>query len=144
MNVFEIPLQLINLQGDGFHLLVEVVVYGQAFNLVLDTGASKSALDKDTITALIDDDSQIYHLPDRHAIGVGTSSMERYAVIVPEFKIGDLIVENYAVPVFDLTTVKFAYETMQLPAVIGVLGGDILKGYHAVIDYQSNILRLFN
>ncbi|ADY50753.1 hypothetical protein Pedsa_0167 [Pseudopedobacter saltans DSM 12145] len=142
MEEFIIPLQLINLQGDGFHLLVEVFVYGQSFNLVLDTGASKTSLDKDTITLLLEGEDTIQHLPDQHAVGLGTTTMERYIAVLPEFKIGDLGITAYEVPVFDLSTIKYAYEQLNLPSVIGVLGGDILVEYQAVIDYKSLIMRL--
>ncbi|WP_240534782.1 aspartyl protease family protein [Pedobacter aquae] len=137
---FVIPLQLINLQGDGFHLLVEVVVYGQNFKAVLDTGASKSAFDKEIVESLAVDD--IIHMPDQHAIGLGTTTMERYVAHFAELKIGGLIIKDYEAPVFDLSAVKYAYEQLNLPPVIGVIGGDILMDYHAKIDYESLTLVL--
>ncbi|WP_154285997.1 aspartyl protease family protein [Pedobacter puniceum] len=137
---FVIPLQLINLQGDGFHLLVEVVVYGQNFQAVLDTGASKSAFDKEIIESLAVDD--IIYMPDQHAIGLGTTTMERYVAHFPELEIGNLIIQDYEAPVFDLSAVKYAYEQLNLPPVIGVIGGDILMDYHAKIDYESLTLVL--
>lgn len=137
---FVIPLQLINLQGDGFHLLVEVVVYGQNFQAVLDTGASKSAFDKEIIESLAVDD--IIYMPDQHAIGLGTTTMERYVAHFAELEIGNLIIQDYEAPVFDLSAVKYAYEQLNLPPVIGVIGGDILMDYHAKIDYESLTLVL--
>ena len=50
-----VPLELINLNDDGFHLLVEVVVFGQSFQAVLDTGASKTVFDKETILEYMKD-----------------------------------------------------------------------------------------
>jgi hypothetical protein len=135
-----IPLELINLQGDGFHLLVEVVVYGQNFQAVLDTGASKSAFDKEIIESLTVDD--IIHIPDQHAIGLGTTTMERYVAHFAELKIGSLVIEHYEAPVFDLSAVKYAYEQLNLPPVIGVIGGDILMDFNAKIDYESLTLVL--
>ncbi|WP_245584812.1 retropepsin-like aspartic protease [Pedobacter glucosidilyticus] len=135
-----IPLELINLQGDGFHLLVEVVVYGQNFQAVLDTGASKSAFDKEIIESLAFND--IIHLPNQHAVGLGTTTMERYVANFSELKIGDFLIKNYEAPVFDLSAVKYAYEQLNLPPVIGVIGGDILMDYQAKIDYESLTLVL--
>jgi hypothetical protein len=139
----EIPLQLIDLQGDGFHLLVEIVVFGQIFKAVLDTGASKSAFDMEIVSGFAKAD-QIIHVPDHHAIGLGTTTMERYYVICPELKLGNLIIENYEAPVFDLSAIKFAYEKLNLPPVIGVLGGDILMEYNAVINYKKLTLTIVN
>ena len=141
MNVYHLPLQRIDLQGDGFHLLVEVVVFGQFFYAVLDTGASKSAFDMELMSALVGDE-EIIHVPDQQAIGLGTTSMERYVVNVPELILGDLTLNNYEVPVFDLSSIKFAYAQLNLPAVIGVIGGDLLTQFNAVIDYRNLILTL--
>ncbi|WP_442795262.1 aspartyl protease family protein [Pelobium manganitolerans] len=136
-----LPLQLIDLQGDGFHLLVDIEVFGVQFKAVLDTGASKTAFDMEIISGLAPAD-QIVHMPDHHAIGLGTTTMERYFVICPELKLGDLIIHDYEAPVFDLSAIKYAYSQLDLPPVIGVLGGDILQEYNAVIDYGSLTLHL--
>jgi hypothetical protein len=135
-----IPLELVNLQGDGFHLLVEVVVYGQKFNAVLDTGASKSAFDKELIESLSDD--LIQHIPDQHAVGLGTTTMERYIAVFPTLSIGEIVVENYEAPVFDLSSIKYAYAQLDLPPVIGVIGGDILMDFKALINYETLTLTL--
>jgi len=137
-----IPLELVNLQGDGFHLLVEVVVYGQKFNAVLDTGASKSAFDKELIEGLSDD--LIQHIPDQHAVGLGTTTMERYVAVFSSLTIGSIVIPDYEAPVFDLSSIKFAYAQLDLPPVIGVIGGDILMDYKAVIDYSSLTLTLYH
>jgi hypothetical protein len=141
MSKYILPLEVIDLQGDGFHLLVEVVVFGQIFKAVLDTGASKSAFDLELMSSLVAED-KIIHVPDHHAIGLGTTTMERYFVNCPELKLGGLTIENYEVPVFDLSTIKFAYEKLDLPPVIGVIGGDILMQFHGIIDYQNLCLTL--
>ena len=141
MTQYHLPLQVVDLQGDGFHLLVEVVVFGQNFKAVLDTGASKSAFDMDIIAGLAPS-NQIIHIPDQHAIGLGTTTMERYIVNCPELKLGDLIIENYEAPVFDLSAIKFAYEKLELPLVIGVIGGDILMQFKGIIDYKNLRLTL--
>ena len=141
MTTYKIPLQIVDLQGDGFHLLVEVVVFGQIFKAVLDTGASKSAFDMEIISSLASP-NQIIHVPNHHAVGLGTTTMERYFVVCPEMQVGELTIENYEAPVFDLSSIKFAYQNLNLPSVIGVLGGDILMQYSALIDYKDLSLTL--
>ena len=141
MPKYKLPLEVVDLQGDGFHLLVEVVVFGQIFKAVLDTGASKSAFDFEIVSGLASPD-QIIHVPDHHAVGLGTTTMERYLVICPKLKVGKLLIKNYEAPVFDLSAIKFAYERLNLPPVIGVIGGDILMHYHGVINYQKLQLTL--
>jgi hypothetical protein len=42
----------------------------------------------------------------------------------------------------DLSAIKFAYEKLNLPPVIGVIGGDILMDYKGIINYKNLTLTL--
>ena len=140
MRTTKVPLQLINLQNDGFHLLVEVVVFGQSFNVVLDTGASKTVLDKATVENHIAAGDLLFS--DKLSTGLGTNSMESFILNLPDLHIGRLKLKDFEAAVLDLSSISLAYENLQLPAVIGVLGGDILQQYNAVIDYGKLQLTL--
>lgn len=140
MRTTKVPLQLINLQNDGFHLLVEVVVFGQHFNVVLDTGASKTVLDKTTVEQHIASGDLIGS--DKLSTGLGTNSMESFILKLPSLYIGKLKLEDFEAAVLDLSSISTAYESLQLPPVIGVLGGDILQQYEAQIDYGNLQLTL--
>ncbi len=136
-----VPLELINLQDDGFHLLVEVVVFGKKFNAVLDTGASKTVLDKTIVERHITTGELL--LSDKLSTGLGTNDMESHTVLLPSLKIGRLRLEDFEVAVLDLSTISTAYESLNLPPVIGVLGGDILQSRGATISYEKLELKLF-
>lgn len=140
MRTVKVPLQLINLQNDGFHLLVEVVIFGHPFNVVLDTGASKTVLDKTSIEKYIATDDLLSS--DKLSTGLGTNSMESFILYLPSFNIGKLKIENFEAAVLDLSSISAAYESLQLPPVIGVIGGDILQKHKAVIDYNKLELKL--
>ena len=140
MKTVKVPLQLINLQNDGFHLLVEVVVFGHAFNVVLDTGASKTVLDKTSVECHIAADDLLSS--DKLSTGLGTNTMESFILHLPAIHIGKLKIENFEAAVLDLSSISLAYENLQLPPVIGVLGGDILQQYNAVINYNKLVLKL--
>ena len=140
MRTVKVPLQLINLQNDGFHLLVEVVIFGHPFNVVLDTGASKTVLDKTSVEKYIATDDLLSS--DKLSTGLGTNSMESFILYLPSFKIGKLKIENFEAAVLDLSSISAAYESLQLPPVIGVIGGDILQKHKAVIDYNKLELKL--
>ena len=141
MKTTVVPLTLINLQDDGFHLLVEIVVFGIKFNSVLDTGASKTVLDKMTVEQYIKKGE--LRISDKLSTGLGTNTMESHTVILPDLKIGKLKLKNFESAVLDLSTISTAYESLNLPPVIGVLGGDILRSHQAVISYKQSQLKLF-
>lgn len=140
MKPVRVPLELINLQNDGFHILVEVVVFGNPFNVVLDTGASKTVFDKNTVEKYIASADLLFS--DKLSTGLGTTSMESFTIHLPELRIGKLKIKNFEAAVLDLSSICEAYENLQLPPVIGVLGGDILQEYKAIINYSKLILKL--
>ena len=136
-----IPLTLLNLQDDGFHLLLEVIVFGRSFNAVLDTGASKTVFDKATVENHLSEDLVLRHT-DMVSTGLGTTSMQSFILNVPDLQIGDFHLKDHEVAVLDLSTINFAYEQLDIDPVIGVIGGDILTRFGGVIDYRKNTLKL--
>lgn len=134
----EVSLEILNLHDDGFHLLVEVFVFGQPFKAVLDTGASKTVFDKTTVEDYIDKETLL--LSDKLSTGLGTNSMESFTLTVPDLRIGGLHVLDMEIAVLDLSMINHAYEKLEIGPVIGVVGGDILMLYGAVIDYSREKL----
>lgn len=133
-----VPLHIIDLHEDGYHPLVEVSIFGKPFTLVLDTGASKTAFDHG---ALLNEDAKL-EVSDRLSTGLGTNDMISSTAIIRDMQIGDLLIEEFEVAVLDLSTINIAYRQLNHPEVLGVLGGDILMKYKAVIDYGAGTLRL--
>lgn len=137
----KIPLEIIELQGDGFHILVDVVLFDTSFKMVVDTGASKTVLDKTTLLHAGIDESTL-ESSNILSTGLGTNNMESFFTTIPSMGMGDWNIKNFSTAVLDLSTINFAYEQMNFSPVVGVLGGDILKTYGAVINYKSNSLSL--
>jgi hypothetical protein len=135
-----IALQIIDLQQDGFHPLIVVSVFGKSFLLVLDTGASKTAFDRNML--LEAEKNAVITLSDRLSTGLGTNTMVSSTAIINNLYIGSLLITEFEVAVLDLSTINFAYKELGHPEVLGVLGGDILMKYSAVIDYGKRVLNL--
>jgi hypothetical protein len=135
-----VPLRIIDLHGDGFHPLVDVILFGKPFTMVLDTGASKTAFDQTTLAAANDEMNIL--ASDKLSTGLGTNTMESFTAVVTDLHIGDLSIAEFEVAVLDLSTINVAYSQMGHPQVLGVLGGDILMKYKAVIDYGKGLLKL--
>lgn len=138
--MIKIPLALLNLQDDGFHLLVEVVVFEHSFKAVLDTGASKTVFDKTIVERHIGEKE--LKSSDRVSTGLGTTNMESFTWLLPDFQIGSFHLKNFEVAVLDLSSINFAYENLSIEPVIGVIGGDILTQYQGIIDYGKMTLTL--
>ncbi|MBE8714553.1 retroviral-like aspartic protease family protein [Sphingobacterium hungaricum] len=139
----KIPLEIINLEGDGFHILVDVHLLDKTFKMVLDTGASKTVLDKNTLieAGIQDEDFESTNII---STGLGTNSMESFMLKIPELRLENWLIKNHLTAVLDLSTINYAYNQMNFSPVVGVLGGDILRQYGAVIDYKKKTLTLTN
>jgi hypothetical protein len=135
-----IPLLIIDLQEDGFHPLIEISVFGFSFILVVDTGASKTAFDQSML--LQANEQAIVTTSDRLSTGLGTNTMASSTAIIDSLYIGELLIEKFEVAVLDLSTINIAYRQLGHPEILGVLGGDILMKYNAVIDYGEKVMRL--
>ncbi|HWZ15272.1 MAG TPA: aspartyl protease family protein [Mucilaginibacter sp.] len=135
-----VPLIIIDLHEDGFHPLLEISVFGRPFLVVLDTGASKTAFDH---TLLIQANSGMDIIVSDHlSTGLGTNSMASSTAIIHDLYIGSVLVTEFEIAVLDLSTINNAYRQLGHPEVLGVLGGDILMKYKAVIDYGMQTLEL--
>ncbi|RYY36747.1 MAG: clan AA aspartic protease [Sphingobacteriaceae bacterium] len=135
-----IPLQMIDLHDDGVHPLIDIKLFGKKFKLVLDTGASRTALDNTLLRQAKTD--MLISATDKLSTGLGTNTMESFTVIIEDMRIGRLKVAPFEAAVLDLSTINIAYEQLNHPQVLGVLGGDVLTKYQAVIDYGKRKLKL--
>lgn len=138
-----IPLKLINLNDDGFHLLVEIVVYGETHLMVLDTGASRTVFDvaftdQYASKPLVDHEVSA----DENFATTLFSTSTTVLATFPELKIGRIILSEYAAVALDLTSVNDAYEQLGHPKIVGIIGGDILFQHEAKINYHTLKLTL--
>lgn len=137
MRSIAVPLTLINLNDDGFHLLVEIAVFGQKHWAVVDTGASRSVFDKTFIGQHIQESEPE---ESNSATTLFTTSTTIQAII-PKLKIGKLLIRKYPAVALDLETVNEAYEQLGHPRIIAILGSDIFYSYQAKINYKK--LKIF-
>jgi hypothetical protein len=136
-----IPLEIIDLNGNGFHVLVNVTLFKKRYQLVLDTGASKTAFDKTLLLELIHEkELKTGHL----TTGLGTNDMQSFTTEILDFYIGRFHIPILEVAVLDLSAINIAYQQLAIAPVLGVLGGDVLVKCQAIIDYKKCKLILRN
>ncbi|UKT64564.1 aspartyl protease family protein [Pedobacter mucosus] len=140
MKSITIPLKLINLQDDGFHLLMEIVVFKQTHYAVLDTGASRSVFDKSLIEEHLSETLEVSDEINAATLFTTTTTIQ---ATIPELKIGSLKIKNYKTVAFDLQSVSETYQQFGHPPIMCIIGGDILMDYKAVINYDKLFLRLY-
>ncbi|MCW3103054.1 MAG: putative aspartyl protease [Bacteroidetes bacterium] len=135
-----IPFKILSLDSEGYHLMIKVKINGKAANLILDTGASKTVLDKTRVAKFVKESDFKTH--DKLSSGLGTNTMESQTTVLKKLKIGEVEITDYTTVLLDLSHVNASYEQIGLKQVEGVLGSDILMQYKAVIDYEKKVLKL--
>ena len=133
-----VPLTLINLNDDGFHLLVEIVVYGETHFAVLDTGASRTVFDTSFTDKYANKTLEDHDFPvDDNFATTLFSTSNTVMAIFPEIRLGRLRISEYSAVALDLTSVNEAYSQLGHPTIAGIIGGDILHLHQAVINYKN-------
>lgn len=141
--ITKLPMRIVPIEDDGYHLLIEIKINGQKANLVLDTGASRTVFDKNELENYIKNDSSEFQENEKLSSGLGTNTMKSEAITLDSLELGTFEINDYLALTLDLEHVKQSYESLNLPKIHGVLGGDLLKKYNAVIYYDKKILKLY-
>ena len=136
----ETPIQLLDIEGEGFHIMVKGMIHGKEANFLIDTGASRSVFDPKTISSFIDDLK--FEKKEGITAGVGGSDLESSTFRIDVFSIGDMEIRDYEGVALDLDNVHELYGKLGLPHIDGILGGDLLKRHKAIINYKSKKIRL--
>jgi hypothetical protein len=136
----ETPIQLLDIEGEGFHIMVKGMIHGKEANFLIDTGASRSVFDPKTISDFIDDIQ--FEKKEGLTAGVGSSDLESATFIIDVFSIGEVEICDYEAVALDLENIHEMYGKLGLPRIDGIIGGDLLKRYKSVINYKGKKLRL--
>jgi hypothetical protein len=135
----EIPFEVIYLNDENnVHIVVEALLNGTSARLVVDTGASHSCLCKKTVKSIC---KKASFIKADAVMGIGKSRLNNKLVQVPLFELGELKIENYHFLMLQLSHINKVLQFMDLQPIHGLLGGDILFKYNAVIDYKQRKIK---
>lgn len=140
MNYIEVPINIISIEGDGFHLIAEGLINGKSARFVVDTGASRTVFDKERILDYIDNPE--FNEKEGLSAGIGGTDISSFIFKLEELSFGELSVKDYQAVAMDLSNVNNSYAMLNILPVDGVLGGDLLYKHKAVISYKLKKMRL--
>ena len=139
-NSTKVNIKVLNIEDEGSHLFVESTINNRPALLLMDSGASRSVFDLSRIRLF--ETEKIFTVHEKLSTGLGTNSMPTQGVILGNFTIGKLSLNNFDAILLNLQHVNESYSSLGLPPIDGVLGNDILVRYKAIIDLQKNKLTL--
>lgn len=133
-----LPIEIVRLENNSFHPIVNVEIDGMRGDMILDTGASVSVVDRHLFPEPPDD---------KHTAGIQSGSVtgqiENVRLIrSAHFRIGGRNLKNIPLAVIDLAYVNHTYHQHLNRKIIGLLGCDFCVKFKAVIDYRKKELTL--
>ena len=135
-----IPLELLKIKDilrDGRHIFCRVHIKNKELRMLVDTGASMTVFDN---RKKISDNEQ----EDNEQVisAVGGSDIKSKYIIIDEMIIDDIVIKDYKTILMSLGHINSHFRINGLPLIDGILGGDILSDYKAVIDYENREMKL--
>jgi hypothetical protein len=129
-----------NVEGGGNHLLIKsrFSSTNQGY-LIVDTGASVSAFDKETCLQYAE---AVKYQKEIQSSGVTSESLNAEPVTIKKLFLGRYKFEMSQAVLIDLSHIKHLYSQFSSKNIIGLLGGNFLKQHRAKIDYKNNLLHL--
>jgi hypothetical protein len=129
----KIPLEILKIDI-GYQILCRLKINNKEFRMLLDTGASQTMFDIKKYKEISDED-KIDN--DFVSSGFGGHSIKSSYIKVNEMKLGDIIIKDYNMLLINFDSFNSHFKNNGYPLVDGIIGGDILYKYHAMIDYES-------
>ena len=135
----QLPIRLLDIEGEGFHVMIKGKINGMEANFLIDTGASRSVFDPAVITRFVEN-PQFIKKPGITA-GVGGSDLDSSTFIIDTLSLGDIDIHHYEAVALDLENIHETYQKLGLPAIDGIIGGDLLFRLKATLNYRLMKIR---
>ena len=136
----EIPIEIVELETNSFHLLIKCRINSsQEGDLVIDTGASKTVLDKNFVEVYQKTEQEESEMQSK---GLGEGSIDTEMAKIESFQLGNLLVNDFSCALIDLSGINDMYQQYCQREICGLLGSDFLLNHRGIIDYGDKILIL--
>lgn len=124
---------LVRFSEGGFHLFLNLKVDGKKCRFLIDTGASKSVIDK----KYFEDNFGGKNLKtiQQETAGLHSSTPQSHFGKLKTLEVGHHKIKNYMIAVVDLGHVNKVYSTLKKPKIQGILGSDLMLEYKMIVNY---------
>ncbi len=126
-------MEIVFLEEGTIHLLVPFIHPGiENYWWVVDTGASKSVVDRALADQVVRHESE-----GAMATGLGQEMVETSTGTIPDFRLGESGFGDLAVAIVDLRHITEEYSKYSDKKIAGLLGSDFFYREKAMIDYEN-------
>ena len=135
----QLPFRLLDIEGEGFHVMIKGKINGREANFLVDTGASRSVFDPKLIAKFVENPQ--FEKNEGITAGVGGSDLESSTCTIDSLSFGDIEIKHYEAVALDMQNIHQTYHKLRLPSIDGIIGGDILYRLKATINYRLRKIR---
>lgn len=136
----KLPVEVASIQGDGFHIFIKARIEKTNLRLLIDTGASKTVLDKSFLEKHFKDLPM--NTSQQLTTGLGANNIESHFTEIRNLKIGGVKIKYYTTHILDLSQVNGTYTQIGMPEINGVIGCDLLLQLKATINFRKKMLTI--
>lgn len=115
------------------HLIISCKINGVEGNFIIDSGASNSCVD----TNLTSKFKLKTSLSQENASSATNTISKMYISKNNRLQIEELLHEDFNVFLFDMSHINKTFINNAIDEIDGIIGGDILKKFKAIIDYDK-------
>lgn len=133
-----IPVELVELEDNSYHLIVKVDIDGITGDMIIDTGASVTVADQKLFPKKTNDDDII----SMQSGGISGQINNVRIIQIKRLSIGGRHFRNFRLAGIDLNYVNEMYYKHLKRKIIGLLGCDFCVHYNVCIDYSKKELTL--
>ncbi len=135
-----VKLSIEELDKSGYHVFLNAKVNGKKCRFLLDTGASKTVIDKSWFEKHIGKDK--LKTVKQETSGLHSVVHESYFGKIDELAFGKTSVKKFTCAAIDLDHVNGTYKKVNKQKIHGILGSELLLQLGAVIDYKTSVMIL--
>lgn len=136
----QLPLRLISIEPNGFHLMFQAFINGLKANVLVDTGASRTILDHSRAQYYLSNpDIRPF---EKLFTGMGATGIKTFVCQIPRMHFGEKEILDQEIVLIDLAPINKTYAIYDLPRIDMVLGGDLMHEFGASIDYSRQVMVL--
>ena len=119
--------------------MIKGKINGMEANFLIDTGASRSVFDPTVIARFIENPQ--FEKKEGITAGVGGNDLESSTFMIHSLSFGDIEIHEYEAVALDLENIHETYGKLGLPAIDGIIGGDLLYRLKATLNYRLRKIR---
>ncbi len=138
--LIKIPLEIVELDNNSFHLFVEGQINGHICHLIIDTGASKTVFAYNRLHQLLSENPVAQ--PEIQSAGISAASIDSHSGILSQFQLGKFTYTDMEVILIDLSSIEVLYQNYAEKSIWGLIGSDFLLKYKAKLDYGQKMMWL--